>query len=106
MTKVVHGLVSGLILSATFGTCLIAIAAVVTAIGARKCESGNAGGQPRGPRGDAGSTGSAGITDECVLKRRAPRVACGSSLASFRELRITGSRYGETLNSPHQPCRD
>jgi hypothetical protein len=106
MTEVVHGLVSGPIWSAIFGTCLIAIAAVVTAIGARKCESVNAGGQPRCPRGHVGCTGSADIIYECVLKRRGPRVACGSSLASFRELRITGSRYGETLNSPHQPCRD
>ncbi len=106
MTEVVHGLVSGLIWSAIFGTCMIAIAAVVTAIGARKCESANAGGQPRCPRGHVGCTGSAGIMYEYILKRSAPRVACGSSLASFPELRITGSRDGETRNSPHQPCRD
>ena len=31
MTEVIHGLVLGMILSAILGTCLIAIAAVVTA---------------------------------------------------------------------------
>ena len=41
MTEVIHGLISGLIWSAILGSCLIAIAAVITAAvpAGRRCET-------------------------------------------------------------------